>query len=81
VLGQHHLGLRQQVADGCAQLVRQIRGKLGQAPKVVLQALQHVVERQGQVRHFNRHGIGRHAFIELVGIDRLGARLHGPQGL
>ena len=78
-LRQGDLRLGQQVADGGAQLVRQVGRKGRQALEVGLQAQQHVVQALGQVGHLHRHGIHRHAFVQPVGAHGLGAGFHGPQ--
>ena len=76
---QRHLGLHHQVADGRAQLVRQIRREIGQPSKGILQAFEHFVQGSRQVGQLGRYGLGGHATVQALRRDGCGLFAHGPQ--
>ena len=70
-LADRHLRLRHHVADRGAQLVRQIRRELGQAPEGILQAGQHFVEGRRQVDQLGGNRFELQALTEVAGRDAL----------
>ena len=59
--GQGDMGFRHQIADRCAQFVRDIGREIGQTAKGFFQSRQHVIEGLGEFGQFDRHRFHRQA--------------------